>query len=425
MSRGVREMRRTSGFRRRGGLPTDAIESRSGHELRHKKHFIGHFAEPGLPRRGRRRMPGQSVSHIPPSVRVMSPRNGYRTARPVEARLGAESEAGSYTAFRWALAPGSRRRTIVALLTAVATLAVIGTVALAESTTCAGVGLAGTIQDRIEPSSDRTNLGDLADGDIRLCGEPIRVLTFDGAAGSPVDTAVWNHELGGHGWGNQELQGYTDSTSNAAIDGSGNLLLTARRESYQGADGFNREYTSARLTTQDTAIVSPGSYVEATIRAPVGSGVWPAFWLIGADIADVGWPDSGELDVMEIFGNRPNVVTNRIHLAALDDPAKDMPVGPGTANWSTTLDHPLNTSAHRFGVYFDGDRVQFYLDRQPRLSYTADEARASGRTWPFGRPQFIVLNVAVGSIAGDPSETDFPQRMTVSPIAIWRAEPAG
>jgi hypothetical protein len=355
----------------------------------------------------------------------MFSRNGYRTARPVEAWPCAEPEAGSYRAFRRAVAPGSRRRTIVSLLSAVATLVVIGTVALAESTTCAGVGLAGTIQDRIEPSSDRADLGDLADGDIRLCGEPIRVLTFAGAAGSPADPAVWNHELGGHGWGNQEVQSYTDATSNAAVDGSGNLLLTARREPYQGADGFSREYTSARLTTQDKVLVSPGSYVEATIRAPVGSGVWPAFWLIGADITDVGWPASGELDVMEIFGNRPNVVTNRIHLAALDDPTKDVPLGPGTPNWSTTLDHPLSSSAHRFGVYFDGDRVQFYLDRQPRLSYTADEARASGRTWPFGRPQFIVLNVAVGSIAGDPSETDFPKRMTVSPIAIWRAVPAG
>lgn len=424
MSRGAREMHRTSGFHRRGPVQIDAIESRSGHELRHKKHFIGHFAEPGLPSRGRRGTLARSASHIPASVRVMFPRSGYHTARPVEPWPGAESEDSSYRAFRRALAPGNRRRTIVALLTAIATLAVIGTVTLAESTTCAGVGLAGTIQERIEPSSDRIDLGDLADGDIRLCGEPIRVVTFDGAAGSPADPAVWNHELGGHGWGNQELQSYTDSTSNAAVDGSGNLLLTARRESYQGADGFNREYTSARLTTQDTVLVSPGSYVEATIRAPVGSGVWPAFWLIGADIADVGWPASGELDVMEIFGNRPNVVTNRIHLAALDDPTKDMPVGPGTANWSTTLDHPLDASAHRFGVYFDGDRVQFYLDRQPRLSYTADEARASGRTWPFGRPQFIVLNVAVGSIAGDPSETDFPKRMTVSPIAIWRAVPA-
>ena len=290
--------------------------------------------------------------------------------------------------------PVRRRRTMVALITAIATVAAIGTVALAGCT-------------------------------IRLCAEPVRVITFDGAAGSPPDTAVWKHELGGHGWGNRELQSYTDSTANAAVDGSGNLLLTARRESHTGADGINRRYTSARLTTQGTVLVSPGSYVEATIHTPVGDGVWPAFWLIGADITEVGWPASGELDVMEVFGDRPNVVTHRIHLAALDDPTKDMPVGPGTPDWSTTVDQSLDSVGHRFGVYFDGDRVQFYLDRRQRLTYTAEQARASGRAWPFGRPQFIVLNIAVGSIAGDPSDTDFPKTMTVSPISIWRAVPPG
>jgi hypothetical protein len=250
-------------------------------------------------------------------------------------------------------------------------------------------------------------------------GDPTTVISFPGPAGAPPDPDHWNHELGGHGWGNDELQTYTDSVENARQDGSGNLVVTARREDATGPDGIERDYTSARLTTEGKVEVQPGSYVEATIRPPVGEGVWPAFWLIGTNNDRVGWPASGELDVLEVDGGNPTLAHSRIHTASRSDPDRDIPYGAHEPGGTVDLGHPLDGQPHRYGVYFDGAMVRFYIDREEHLALDADDAFASGRSWPFGKPQYLVLNVAVGGIAGDPSDTSFPRAMTVGPVSIW------
>lgn len=248
---------------------------------------------------------------------------------------------------------------------------------------------------------------------------PSRVLSFDGDRGSPPSSTEWSFRVGGDGWGNDELQTYTDRRRNSALDGKGNLEITAIDETLVGPDGIKRKYTSARLTTEGKVEVPAGSYVEARIRPAVGEGVWPAFWLMGANLDQVGWPAAGELDILEVFGGDTDTATNYIHMSALDNPRRDRPYGGGEMGGKTTLDHHLDTEFHRYGVYFDSDIVVFYIDGERTMSMTAAQARQTGRAWPFGDPMMVIVNLAVGGLGGHPGETTFPRVMTVGPISVW------
>src|SRR5580692_9339513 len=137
---------------------------------------------------------------------------------------------------------------------------------------------------------------------------------FNGPAGAPANPRTWRPETGGHGWGNQELQYYAASTANAALDGAGNLALTVRRPDPRLArlrhDG--RQYTSARLTSKNLMSFRYG-LVQARIKLPRGRGIWPAFWMLGGNIDETGWPQCGEIDVMENFGTSPATVHGTAH----------------------------------------------------------------------------------------------------------------
>ena len=245
----------------------------------------------------------------------------------------------------------------------------------------------------------------------RVRTAPTRTITFDGAAGSSPDARVWNLQTGAGGWGNGELQTYTTSTGNARLDGDGHLQITALRT----ADGF----TSARLNTQNKVVVAPGSYVEATLTAPTGAGVWPAFWLLGANMPTVGWPACGELDVFEGTGAQPTLAKSAAHMAVAGDPRIDRQYGWGEAGGTTDLGAPTDAAGHRYGVYFDARTVRFYVDRKPTMALWASDALATGRTWPFGKPHFLLVNVAIAGDV-DSSATTFPRTMTVGPIAVWK-----
>lgn len=249
----------------------------------------------------------------------------------------------------------------------------------------------------------------------RAAAAPSRVVSFPGPRGSAPDPSVWDHELGGGGWGNHELQTYTSSTSNASLDGQGALVVTARGD--VSPSGQPR-YTSARLITRRGLDVQPGSYVEATLQTPLGAGLWPAFWLIGSDVGEVGWPQAGELDVMEALGGRPGEVQQRVHISSTEDAAVDRPYGGGPEQGLTLFDRQADPVPHRYGVYFDGTMVRFYVDRQLQLAFDARDARASGRSWPFDSPMRIVLNVAVGG-QEDPVPTSFPGSMVIQSVTVW------
>src|SRR5437879_5905574 len=134
---------------------------------------------------------------------------------------------------------------------------------------------------------------------------------FSRADGSSPDATKWTYDLGGGGWGNQELQSYTSRPQNVQIQ-KGNLVITAQQETFTGADGITRNYTSARLKTQTLFARAYGRF-EARIKIPKGQGIWPAFWLLGADIPTVGWPRCGEIDVMENIGREPSIVHGSMH----------------------------------------------------------------------------------------------------------------
>ena len=236
---------------------------------------------------------------------------------------------------------------------------------------------------------------------------------FDGAAGSPPDPASWQPEVGGHGWGNQELQYYTDNRDNARLDGAGNLQIVVRRSDPQLRDhrfGGCR-YTSARLTTKDRVGFTYG-LVQARIRLPQGRGIWPAFWMLGQNIDRVGWPQCGEIDVMENFGKDPTVVHGTVH-------------GPGYAGTEgiTTAYRAaagLADDFHLYAVHWEPDRIRWYLDDQLYSTLTPEDLQGR-HPWVFDQDFFLLLNVAVGgtfSVTPDPSAT-FPQTMLVDYIRIY------
>jgi hypothetical protein len=250
-----------------------------------------------------------------------------------------------------------------------------------------------------------------------MAGPATRVVAFNGPAGTAPDPATWSSEIGS-AWGNNELQAYVAGTDNAALNGNGSLVLTARRQSHVAPSGIVREYTSARLSTQNKLDVLPGSYVEAPIRAPVGQGVFPAFWLLGSNLSQVGWPASGELDVLEAVGSEPTLARSAAHMSMQADSRVHAQYGWDDTGGTVDLGHPLDSQVHRYGVYFDDRTVRFYVDRRERMALWAEDALAAGRTWPFGRSHFLVLNIAIG--LGDPTNTVFPREMTVGPISIWQ-----
>jgi beta-glucanase (GH16 family) len=238
----------------------------------------------------------------------------------------------------------------------------------------------------------------LAPGDIVWQQE------FDGPAGAAPDGAVWNYDLGAGGWGNNELQNYTDSRANSALDGAGNLVITARRE----GDG----YTSARLQTNDTFEAQYGR-VEARIQIPRGQGIWPAFWMLGGDIPGVQWPQAGEIDIMENVGYEPHIVHGTIH-------------GPGYSGGAGITGqymHPQGWSFadtfHTFAIDWRPDSITWSVDG---VDYqTIDRSRVGGNEWVFNKPFFLILNVAVGgNWPGYPDgSTVLPQEMKVDYVRVY------
>ncbi|GAB2591127.1 hypothetical protein Aab01nite_39480 [Paractinoplanes abujensis] len=232
-------------------------------------------------------------------------------------------------------------------------------------------------------------------------GKPSQVIGFS--------DSTWTARTGGGGWGNGELQTY--QPQNARVDEAGRLRITADRT----ADGF----TSARLDTLGKVSVPTGSYVEATITAPVGAGVWPAFWMLGTSMPRVGWPACGELDIFEGTGAQPTVARAAAHMAIARNPGADQQYGWDEPGGTTDLGAPLDSGPHQFGVYFDARTVRFYIDRRPTMTLWASDALAAGRTWPFGQSFFLVANVAIAGTV-DSSATTFPRSMTVGPVSVWK-----
>jgi beta-glucanase (GH16 family) len=241
---------------------------------------------------------------------------------------------------------------------------------------------------------------------------------FDGPAGARPDPATWGYDVGDGsaiglpGWGNLERQWYTDSPDNAALDGAGNLVLTAR-ETDGSTDCYYGpcEFTSARLLTKGRLEVQYGR-LEARIRVPGGTGLWPAFWMLGTSMDLAGWPASGEIDVMEFVGRRPTEILGTLH-------------GPGysgSSGFTRTVDlrAPVADEAHTVAIEWQPGRIVWLLDGAPYLEATP--ADVAPNAWVFDQPFFLLLNIAVGGSFGGPvaPETIFPASMSVDYVRLYR-----
>jgi beta-glucanase (GH16 family) len=229
---------------------------------------------------------------------------------------------------------------------------------------------------------------------------------FSGPAGSAPDPAKWTYDTGGGGWGNNELEYYTNSRNNSYIDGNGNLVIKALKQRIKG-----NAYTSARLKTQGLFAQAYGRF-EARIKVPFGQGIWPAFWLLGNDIGTVGWPTCGETDIMENIGREPSIVHGSLH-------------GPGydfSAPFSLTGGQAFKDDYHIYAVEWSTTQVRWYVDGIQYASYDATSV-PSGQKWVFDHPFFIIFNVAVGgNWPGNPDKTTvFPQSMLVDYIRVYQA----
>jgi beta-glucanase (GH16 family) len=236
---------------------------------------------------------------------------------------------------------------------------------------------------------------------------------FDGPAGAPADPGIWQPQTGGHGWGNRELQYYTAGTENAALDGAGNLAIVVARPAPEDRGRYGGcGYTSARLTTSRRLAVRYG-VVQARMRIPDGQGMWPAFWMMGQDFDEVGWPHCGEIDVMENFGKDPRMVYGAAH-------------GPGYTGAGITASRRARTSLadgfHVYSVVWEPSRIRWYLDQ--RRYATVTQADLRGRPWVFDHDFFLLLNVAVGGNASVPPgpRVAFPQRLLVDYVRCYTAD---
>ncbi len=229
--------------------------------------------------------------------------------------------------------------------------------------------------------------------------------TFDGPRGSALP-AHWVPEVRTQG-SNQELGADTARPENVIIDGEGHLVLTARKEPYMG-----RDYTSARLKTEGGLTMTFGK-IEAVMKMPQGKGFWPAFWLLGENVSRDGWPECGEIDVVEYRGENTYEMRGSLH-------------GPGYSagenlgrDFDTGVD--LSEGFHTYGIVWSDTGVSFEFDGKPYFSALKEDL-VGGREWVFDHPFFIILNLAVGgTYLAEPDETTpFPSELVVDAVRVYR-----
>ena len=237
---------------------------------------------------------------------------------------------------------------------------------------------------------------------------------FNGKKGSLLDASKWSYDIGGTGWGNRELEFYTNRKENARIE-HGKLLITAQAESYTAPGGEKFSYTSARLKTQGLFAQAYGRF-EARIKLPAGQGIWPAFWALGEDITTVGWPKCGEIDIMENIGREPGTNHGSLHAPSEAKRTSDL-----TETIALPAGRRLSDNFHVYAVEWDPGVVRFFLDSNLYATFTAAQWPAGG-TWVFDHKFFLILNVAVGgNWPGVPdSTTKFPQTMQVDYVRVYK-----
>lgn len=241
-----------------------------------------------------------------------------------------------------------------------------------------------------------------AHGATEAWGRPVWSDEFEGASLSRTN---WTFDVGGDGWGNNELEYYTDRPENACVT-NGCLVIEARREIFK-----NRSITSARLKTKDLHEWTYGR-IEARMQLPSGKGVWPAFWMLGAKFPrPTGWPECGEIDIMEhVDSLGPTTVRGSAH-------------GPGYSGGDSHHGDgevaDLIGKFHTFAIEWEPGVIRWFVDENNYYTLQAKEARGK---WVFDQPFFILLNLAIGgNWPGSPdASTPFPVRMLVDYVRVYQ-----
>ncbi|WP_035670936.1 family 16 glycosylhydrolase [Flavobacterium sp. 83] len=221
--------------------------------------------------------------------------------------------------------------------------------------------------------------------------------------GKTLNKEYWNIEIGDGcpncGWGNNERQLYTDKNHKLV---NGKLVITAKKEGNQ--------YTSTRITTKSKKEFQYGRF-EARAKLPVGYGIWPAFWMLGSNISEVGWPKSGEIDILEYIGREPHMVFTTLHTQDSHG---------NSINTKKTKFPDIEKGFHVFAIDWSKDKMDFYVD--DLLVYTFNPVNKDENTWPFNQPFYFIINMAIGGNFGGPKvdDTIFPQNFVVDYIKVYQ-----
>jgi beta-glucanase (GH16 family) len=231
----------------------------------------------------------------------------------------------------------------------------------------------------------------------------------DEFSGASLNSNTWNQETGNGsgGWGNNELEFYTDSPKNTFLS-NGNLIIEARMETTG-----NFRYTSGRMTTQGKKTFKFGR-IDIRAKLPVSKGLWPALWMLGANITSVGWPLCGETDIMELVGTAPSTVVGTLHWGIA-----------GGSHMSKGANYVLSSGDfskefHVFSIIWQQNSIQWLIDDQSYLTVNSDYVGSD--VYPFNADQFFIFNVAVGGNWPGPPDytTVFPQRMFVDYVRVFQ-----
>jgi beta-glucanase (GH16 family) len=263
-------------------------------------------------------------------------------------------------------------------------------------TALAPADAAGNTEADASPSSDS---GDRAGWQLVWSDE------FNAAAGTKPDPTKWVYDLGAGGWGVAQLQSYTSNAENASHDGDGNLTIVALKDQNGG-------YTSARLKTQGMFEQVYGRF-EVRAKLPGGVGLWPAFWTLGNDFETAGWPNCGEIDIMENRAVEPNINHGSLHGPGYSG------MRPLTATYTLPNGAIFPDDFHTFTVEWELNVVRFYVDDQ--LYETRTPMDLTNMRWVYEHPHFLLLNVAVGGRfpGNPPATTVFPQTMVVDYVRVY------
>ena len=241
-------------------------------------------------------------------------------------------------------------------------------------------------------------------GNLCLAQQTKRKLVWEeNFNGKILSKENWNIELGDGcpncGWGNNERQLYTDENHKLA---KGKLVITAKKD--------GNKYTSTRITTKSKKEFKYGRF-EARAKLPIGYGIWPAFWMLGSNISEVGWPKSGEIDILEYIGREPHMVFTTLHTQDSHG---------NSINTKKTKFPNIEKGFHVYALDWSQDKMDFFVD--DKLVYTFNPMNKDENTWPFNQPFYFIINMAIGGNFGGPKvdDTIFPQDFIVDYVRVYQ-----